>query len=138
MLSLKALGCILYALCYLLHPFQDMGSLGILSAKIKFPEAPVAPEVQTILLRMLDVSTRYLYRVIVKEMIWIALHFILHLHSYRGLPVPVLVPVPLPVSAFKRDSNIMESYCIIHIDIFPSNVTVLHLHFRLIRRQGLL
>ena len=55
-LSLKALGCILYALCYLLHPFQDMGSLGILSAKIKFPEAPVAPEVQTLLMRMLDVS----------------------------------------------------------------------------------
>ena len=47
-----------------------MGSLGILSAKIKFPEAPVAPEVQTILLRMLDVSTRHLYRVVVKEMIW--------------------------------------------------------------------
>ena len=43
-----------------------MGSLGILSAKIKFPEAPVAPEVQTILLRMLDVSTRHLYCVIVK------------------------------------------------------------------------
>jgi hypothetical protein len=55
-LCLKALGCILYALCYLLHPFQDMGSLGILSAKIKFPEAPVAPEVQTLLMRMLDVS----------------------------------------------------------------------------------
>jgi hypothetical protein len=54
-LSLQALGCILYTLCFLLHPFQDAGSLGILSAKIKFPEAPIAPEVKVVLMRMLDV-----------------------------------------------------------------------------------
>jgi hypothetical protein len=51
----QALGCILYTMCFLLHPFQDAGSLGILSAKIKFPEAPIAPEVKLVLMRMLDV-----------------------------------------------------------------------------------
>lgn len=51
----QALGCILYTMCFLLHPFQDAGSLGILSAKIKFPEAPIAPEVKLVMMRMLDV-----------------------------------------------------------------------------------
>jgi serine/threonine protein kinase len=55
-----ALGCILYALCFLVHPFQDAGSLGILSAKIQIPShSSVHPDVHVILLRMLDVSLAY-------------------------------------------------------------------------------
>jgi hypothetical protein len=56
----QALGCILYTLCFLAHPFQDMGSLGILSARISMPaNVPLAPEVTTMLMRMLDVSQHY-------------------------------------------------------------------------------
>ncbi|CAM9909372.1 unnamed protein product, partial [Ectocarpus fasciculatus] len=33
-----ALGCILYAVCYLKNPFQDAGNLGILNAKIRIPD----------------------------------------------------------------------------------------------------
>lgn len=29
----QALGCVLYAVCYLKNPFQDAGNLGILNAK---------------------------------------------------------------------------------------------------------
>lgn len=51
-----ALGCILYALCFLIHPFQNAGSLGILSAKIQFPKvSPVSQDCHTLILRMLDV-----------------------------------------------------------------------------------
>ena len=52
-----ALGCIFYALCFLSHPFQDAGSLGILGAKIVMPPATaVSPESRTLITRMLDVS----------------------------------------------------------------------------------
>ena len=44
-------------MCYFLHPFQDMGSLGILNAKIVFNEnVPIASDIKTLILRMLDVS----------------------------------------------------------------------------------
>ncbi|CAM9170510.1 unnamed protein product [Ectocarpus sp. 13 AM-2016] len=36
-----ALGCILYAVCYLKNPFQDAGNLGILNAKIRIPDDSV-------------------------------------------------------------------------------------------------
>lgn len=52
-----ALGCIFYALCFLTHPFQDAGSLGILGAKIKMPpNAPVSAESRVMITRMLDVG----------------------------------------------------------------------------------
>lgn len=52
-----ALGCILYTLCYLNHPFQNAGSLGILSAKLLFPAvSSVLPDTITVIQRMLDVS----------------------------------------------------------------------------------
>ena len=52
-----ALGCVLYALCFLSHPFQDAGTLGILNAKINFPASSSIPEdARTLILRMLDVS----------------------------------------------------------------------------------
>jgi len=52
-----ALGCILYALCYLNHPFQNVGSLGILSAKLQFPAvSTVSPDTIILIQRMLDVS----------------------------------------------------------------------------------
>jgi len=52
-----ALGCILYALCFLSHPFQDAGSLGILSAKVVIPKnGVVGEECHTLIMRMLDVS----------------------------------------------------------------------------------
>ncbi|CAM9129504.1 unnamed protein product [Scytosiphon promiscuus] len=33
-----ALGCVLYAVCYLKNPFQDAGNLGILNARIRIPD----------------------------------------------------------------------------------------------------
>lgn len=52
-----ALGCILYALCFLVHPFQNAGSLGILSAKIHFPaNSPFSEDTHQLILKMLDVS----------------------------------------------------------------------------------
>ena len=54
-----ALGCIFYALCYLTHPFQDAGPLGILNAKMApYPmEASCIPETSNIMIqRMCDVS----------------------------------------------------------------------------------
>lgn len=36
-LVVQALGCMLYGLCYLGHPFQDGGNLAILSARYKLP-----------------------------------------------------------------------------------------------------
>lgn len=52
-----ALGCIFYALIYLLHPFQDAGSLGILSGKINYPaNYTVSEDAQIVLKRLLDVS----------------------------------------------------------------------------------
>jgi len=54
-----ALGCIFYALCFLTHPFQDAGSLGILGAKVSMPStgaaAAVSHESRTLITRMLDV-----------------------------------------------------------------------------------
>lgn len=50
-----ALGCILYAMVFLVHPFQDAGSLGILGAKITFPaSAPASHAIKETILRMLD------------------------------------------------------------------------------------
>lgn len=50
-----ALGCIFYAICFLSHPFQDCGGLGILNAKITIPKSsPIPPEAETLLMRMLD------------------------------------------------------------------------------------
>jgi len=51
-----ALGCVLYALTYLAHPFQDAGSLGILNAKYTLPESALATtETKILITRMLDV-----------------------------------------------------------------------------------
>lgn len=51
-----ALGCVFFALCFLKHPFQDVGSLGILAGKYTIPaHAPVSEDAITILKRMLDV-----------------------------------------------------------------------------------
>ena len=55
-----ALGCIFYALCFLTHPFQDAGSLGILGAKVNMPAtAAVSAESRTLITRMLDVSAAF-------------------------------------------------------------------------------
>jgi serine/threonine protein kinase len=53
-----ALGCMLYAMCFMIHPFQDGSSLGILNAKITFPEnSPYAEDIiHALILRLLDVS----------------------------------------------------------------------------------
>lgn len=52
-----ALGCILYALCFLCHPFQDAGSLGILNAKLNMPANPAVPnEAKILISRMLDMD----------------------------------------------------------------------------------
>ncbi len=56
-----ALGCILYALCFLKHPIQDAGPLGILSAKIVFPtNSTFSEDTHAFILTMLDVSTLFL------------------------------------------------------------------------------
>jgi serine/threonine protein kinase len=52
-----ALGCILYAISFLSHPFQDAGSLVILSAKISMPnDSTIGDDAKTLITRMLDVS----------------------------------------------------------------------------------
>jgi AP2-associated kinase len=54
-----ALGCIFFALCFLKHPFQDKGNLGILSGSYTIPaQSPVPPDAHVFLQRMLDVSLR--------------------------------------------------------------------------------
>lgn len=53
-----ALGCIFYALCFLSHPFQDAGSLGILAGRLKMPNHFSVPEeARTLVTLMIDVST---------------------------------------------------------------------------------
>ena len=54
-----ALGCVLYAMCFLTHPFADGSSLGILNGKVTFPaDSPYDPSsVHALIMRMLDVST---------------------------------------------------------------------------------
>lgn len=46
-----ALGCMLYGLAYFKHPFQDTGSLAILSGRFKIPYAPAMPEYITTMIR---------------------------------------------------------------------------------------
>ena len=50
-----ALGCIFYTLCFLLHPFQDAGSLAILNAKLNIP-ASLGPDVVYVMNRLIHVS----------------------------------------------------------------------------------
>eukprot|EP01035_Chromulina_nebulosa_P020570 gene20570-26676_t len=52
-----ALGCIFYALCFLSHPFQDAGSLGILNGLTHIPNNPDIPDdARTFITRMLDID----------------------------------------------------------------------------------
>ncbi len=52
-----ALGCIYYTLCFLKHPFQDAGNLGILNENIQIPTSSYVSEAsRTLISRMLDVS----------------------------------------------------------------------------------
>ena len=55
-----ALGCILYTLCYLKHPFQEAGSLGILNSKIIIEKTnnynQLGSQGATLLMRMLDLD----------------------------------------------------------------------------------
>ncbi len=55
-----AMGGIFHALCFLRHPFQDMGSLGILACKINIPKnSPVTQDAHVFMMRMLDVSNYF-------------------------------------------------------------------------------
>lgn len=55
-----ALGCIFYAIAFLKHPFQDMGSLGILAGRVNIPkDSPVSEDAHVLLKRMLDVSSSH-------------------------------------------------------------------------------
>lgn len=57
-----ALGCIFYTLCFLQHPFQDAGNLGILSAKVNIPHAQnVSSDFIAFVMYMLDVSYFTIY-----------------------------------------------------------------------------
>lgn len=68
-----ALGCILYAICFLAHPFQDGSTLSILNAKIVFPaNSPFSADMHTFILRMLDVRN------------WLLLMFTLSLFLYES------------------------------------------------------
>jgi len=52
-----ALGCMLFAMCFLIHPFMDGSSLGILNAKVNFPaDSPFPADLHALILRLLDVS----------------------------------------------------------------------------------
>ncbi|RYG47598.1 hypothetical protein EON67_08430, partial [archaeon] len=46
-----ALGCMLYGLAYFKHPFQETGSLAILSGRFKIPYAPAMPPYITTMIR---------------------------------------------------------------------------------------
>jgi serine/threonine protein kinase len=53
-----ALGCLLYAICFLVHPFQDGSTLSILNARVSFPaNSPYSEDLHALILRMLDVRT---------------------------------------------------------------------------------
>ncbi len=39
MVDIWALGCVLYALCFLRHPFETSSNLAIINSKIKFPQS---------------------------------------------------------------------------------------------------
>jgi serine/threonine protein kinase len=71
-----ALGCVLYTMCFLIHPFQDGSSLAIINAKIAFPaDSPFVEDVHVLILRMLDVRP----------------HILLFPHSLVS-PAPLLLP----------------------------------------------
>lgn len=51
-----ALGCLLYAMSFLVHPFQDGSTLSILNARVSFPaNSPYSEDLHAFILRMLDV-----------------------------------------------------------------------------------
>lgn len=53
----QALGCVLYTLCFISHPFQDAGNLGILGGMVKMPETTAISEPARQLIQlMFDVS----------------------------------------------------------------------------------
>ena len=55
-IPIQALGCLYYALCFLSHPFQDAGNLGILGAKVTIPKDDnVSADAKSLIPRMLDV-----------------------------------------------------------------------------------
>jgi serine/threonine protein kinase len=52
-----ALACILYTLCYLIHPFQDVGGLGIVNARITCPnESHIPEDMKVLILLMFDMD----------------------------------------------------------------------------------
>jgi len=57
-----ALGCIFYSICFLVHPFQEAGGLGILNAKINFPSNSSSEllncyeDVKSFILQMIDID----------------------------------------------------------------------------------
>lgn len=56
-----AMGCVLFSLCFLKHPFQDQGSLAIIAGKYQFPkDSPYPLEINVLISHMLDVSTYFL------------------------------------------------------------------------------
>lgn len=60
-----ALGCMLYAMCFLIHPFQDGSTLSILNAKVTFPTNSSFPQdVHELILRMLDVCYNILHNIL--------------------------------------------------------------------------
>jgi hypothetical protein len=78
-MCVQALGCILYTLCFISHPFQDAGNLGILSAKVTMPSDNSIPDTaKTMISRMLDVSDRM---VVIMYMIAVATDIVLKLHE---------------------------------------------------------
>jgi serine/threonine protein kinase len=55
-----AMGCVLFSLCFLKHPFQDQSSLAIIAGKYQFPkDSPYPIEINELISRMLDVSLSY-------------------------------------------------------------------------------
>jgi serine/threonine protein kinase len=57
-----ALGCLLYAMSFLVHPFQDGSTLSILNARVSFPaNSPYSEDLHALILRMLDVRP-YIYQ----------------------------------------------------------------------------
>ncbi len=52
-----ALGCLFYAIAFLKHPFQDVGSLGIIAGKYAIPkDSALTDDAHAFLARMLEVT----------------------------------------------------------------------------------
>eukprot|EP01039_Chlorochromonas_danica_P000800 gene800-868_t len=94
-----ALGCVFFALTFLKHPFQDVGSLAIIAGKYTIPkDSPLTEDGHVFLKRMLDIDPEA--RPTVAEL----LEMVVELAAGRPLP-----PYQLTEEAIKRREARLEA-----------------------------